>query len=112
MSVYLFPVGGDDSDVLGSEFGNAPLALSELELGEVADEGLHLSHVEEGGAVGLPLVFPHHPMEYHWEPLQTGAIAHTINQSDVINHTHNRSVVTNHTPHSTELMNNTEDMWL
>ena len=69
MQSHLFPVGGDDADVFGREFGEAVLSLCLHQLGEVVHDHFDLRHVEERRTVGLSLVFPDHPVKDHWETL-------------------------------------------
>lgn len=69
MQTHLFPVGGDYANVFCRELGEALLSLCFHQLGEVVDQNFNLRHIEERRAVGLSLVFPHHPVEDQWETL-------------------------------------------
>lgn len=69
MQTYLFPVGGDYANVFCGEFGETLLSLSFHQLGEVVDQNFNLRHIKERRTVGLSLIFPHHPVEDHWETL-------------------------------------------
>lgn len=66
---HLFPVGGDDADVLGGQFGEAFLSLRLKQHDEVFDQNVDLSYVEERRTVGLSLVLAHHPVEDQRETL-------------------------------------------
>lgn len=69
MPTHLFPVGGDDADVPGRQFGEALLSLRLKQHGEVADQNVDLIYVEERRTVGLSLVLAHHPVEDQGETL-------------------------------------------
>ena len=71
---HLLPVGGDNADVPGRYGGQALLALGLQQLEQVVHQHLDLRHVEEGGAVGLTLVLPHHPVEHQREALPRDAV--------------------------------------
>lgn len=70
LATDLFPVGSDDADVSGVQFGEALLPLCLQQLNEVVDQSFNLAHVEERGTVALSLVFPHHPVEDQRETLR------------------------------------------
>lgn len=66
---YLLPVGSNDANVSGMEFGQTFLSVTLQEFFEVADENLYLAHIEKGRTVCFSVIFSHHPMEYHWKAL-------------------------------------------
>lgn len=74
---HLFPVGGNDADVPGGQFGEALLSLCLKQQGEVFDQGVNLGYVEERRTFGLPLVLAHHPVEDQGETLMWRESEHT-----------------------------------
>lgn len=74
---HLFPVRGDDANVLGGQFGEALLSLCLKQHDEVVEQSVNLCYVEERRAVGLSLVLAHHPVEDQRETLMQDESEHT-----------------------------------